>query len=114
MRCPYLVSSGAGSVGGRIGCSIYDDRSGCSESVRSFFERTCAGFFCRAWDELSDNEVLFAAKAAGDWYYYSLLIQDIPFLRELYRRSGGGPVPPEDMRSVRERLDLLMLSPDKG
>lgn len=84
MSCPHVAILDAQE--GRIGCRIYESSHEEDASLRQFFDATCRTFYCRAWDSLSDQEVLFAASLTGDWYYYSLLIQEIVTLRKLYRR----------------------------
>lgn len=97
---------------GVVGCLLYGehDRGG---DVESFFNGTCKTFYCPAWDNLTDRQVLFAARLMADWYYYSLLINDIETVHDLcasYDRPED--VPPEELCRLKERLDERLLEED--
>ena len=77
---------------GQVCCLAYDDRDRDGE-LESFFNGTCKNFYCPAWDHLEDREVLFAARLMGDWYYYSLFINDIETLKSFCARFED----PEDV-----------------
>lgn len=67
---------------GIVCCLTYDDdHSNCG--FESFFNGTCKNFYCVAWNELSDRQVLFAAELMQDWYYYSLLINSLEIIMDL-------------------------------
>jgi len=88
-----------------VGCLIYRDSEGRGDA-ESFFRGTCSNFYCAAWDTLSDEEVLFAARLMRDWYYYSLLINDIETLQELCADYRD----PEDVSLERlEELKIVLL-----
>lgn len=109
MHCPHIICIDPESK--RIGCSIYSDRRLCLPSIEQFFDKTCATFFCRAWEVLSDDEVLFAARLMGDWYFYSLLIQDIPALQAMFRSYGDPDVmPAEKVLEIKHGLGHLIHS----
>jgi hypothetical protein len=89
---------------GLVCCLVYDDHEH-GEEFDIFFEGTCRIFRCPAWTELTDREVLFAARLMRDWYWYSLLINDIELLQELcaeYDRPED--VPGEEMETIRSDL----------
>lgn len=97
-----LVKEGmqCGNVGisdsdpGLVGCLTYhDDHKG--SGFESFFTGTCKHFLCVAWNELTDRQVLFAAKLMKDWYYYSLLINSLEILMDLCAEYES----PEDVPS---------------
>ncbi len=103
MQCPHVaVTEGEFT---EIGCLIYRDTE-LSGETGSFFKGTCSNFYCTAWDTLSDEEVLFAAGLMKDWYYYSLLINDIETLQELCADYRD----PEDVPLERlEELKIILL-----
>jgi hypothetical protein len=80
MQCPHIGISP--SEPGIVCCLSYmdDDRP---PAFKSFFSGTCKNFYCAAWSELSERQILFAAELTGDWYYYSLLINCTDILSEL-------------------------------
>jgi hypothetical protein len=94
-RCPFV-----GYIGEEIvGCLLYpgggETRRDCIQSYGG------KHFTCRAEESLDDDEILFAARLAGHWYYYSVLIQMDQLLRrvmEEYRHHGSVP------SDARERL----------
>lgn len=80
------------------------------DKLESFFLGTCKNFYCGAWDNLTDMQVLFAAKLMGDWYYYSLFIHDIEAVQNLcalYSRPED--VPHEELLSLKQDLEEMML-----
>ncbi len=102
MQCPHvgILSSGTGQVC----CLVYDDHDRDADPD-SFFSGTCKNFYCPAWDYLTDREVLFAARLMGDWYYYSLFINDIESLKSLYARYGcPEDVPPDELDTLKIEL----------
>jgi len=112
-----LVKEGmqCGNVGisdsdpGLVGCLTYhDDHRG--SGFESFFTGTCKHFLCVAWNELTDRQVLFAAKLMKDWYYYSLLINSLEILMDLcaeYERPED--VPAETLAELKiELVEKLM------
>ncbi|HOP62659.1 MAG TPA: hypothetical protein PK358_16000 [Spirochaetota bacterium] len=100
MQCPHV-----GIIeGSEICCLIYDD-PGKEGDLLSFFNGTCRNFCCPAWDVLTDREIIFAARLMGDWYYYSLLINDVETLQNLCADYGSpGDVTEEELESLKEEL----------
>jgi hypothetical protein len=97
---------------GIVCCLLYgeDDRG---EDVESFFNGTCKNFYCPAWDDLTDRQVLFAARLMGDWYFYSLLINDIEAVHDLcasYDRPED--VPPDELGDLKQRLTERLMDED--
>ncbi len=90
---------------GRIGCLCYNE-PGEYTPFEPFFSATCKTFICPASDILSNEEIIFAAKLTADWYYYSMLINDIEYLRKLNRVFGSPErVSSVEMREIREHLE---------
>jgi len=101
---PKLVREGmqCGNVGisssdpGIVGCLTYhDNHKGCG--FESFFTGTCRHFLCVAWNELTDRQVIFAARLMKDWYYYSLLINSLEILMDLCAEYESPEDLPEDI-----------------
>lgn len=100
--CPF-----AGYVDGdrHAGCLLYPEdhppelRYECFQSYRGKL------FSCQAWDILSDNEVLYAARLTGDWYYYSIIIHDVETLRHL---MGTWPHPADIPAKYFEDLKIRL------
>ncbi|MBP7738680.1 MAG: hypothetical protein KA369_22080 [Spirochaetes bacterium] len=57
-------------------------------------------FTCPARDDLADEEVLYAAQFAGDWYYYGILIHEPELLRGLMREIPAPKRVPPSKREV--------------
>ena len=96
MQCPHVGLSDDNEVF----CLIYGEPDKKGE-VLSFFNGTCGNFYCPAWDVLTDKQVVFAARLMKDWFYYSLLINDIESVQNLCASYGS----PEDVPE--EELDEL-------
>jgi hypothetical protein len=110
MQCPHVGI--AESDQGLVSCLVYNDcdRGG---TLQSFFTGTCKNFLCPAWDELTDREVLFAAGLMGDWYYYSLLINDMVTLCNICAEYGSPEdVPPEGLETIKRELDERLHAED--
>lgn len=91
MQCPHVgISSGDG-----ICCLIYDEPDKKGELL-SFFRGTCGNFYCPAWDVLTESQVIFAARLMGDWFYYSLLINDIEAVENLCATYNSPEDVPDD------------------
>ena len=102
LQCPNVGMQS--SEPGLVCCLAYGDRE-VAEDIASFMKSTCSKFLCPAWSELTDREVLFAARLMRDWYWYSLLINDIELLQDLcaeYDRPED--VPGDEMESVKSDL----------
>jgi len=95
IRCPFV-----GFVDNeekQLGCLIYGE--GGSDPRVLHMSTICGTFSCLSREILSDEEILFAARLTGDWYYYSLLINDITMLRELISRYTSPEHVPGDVRA---------------
>lgn len=101
MQCPHVGLS----PDDEICCIIYSEPDKKGE-VLSFFNGTCRNFFCPAWDILTDREITFAARLMRDWYFYSLLINDIESLQELCSSYSSPEDIPED--AVEELKDEIL------
>jgi hypothetical protein len=102
MQCPHVGI--AASDQGLVSCLAYSDceRGG---KLQSYFTGTCKNFLCQAWDELTGREVLFAAELMSDWYYYSLLINDIEALRNVCAEyESPDDVTPESLELLKTEL----------
>ena len=83
------------------------------DDVERFFRGTCKNFYCKAWDDLTDEEVLFAARLMGDWYYYGLFINDIAAVQEMFALYGEPEnVPPEEIESLKLILEQMLIDED--
>lgn len=88
-----------------IGCLLYHNSDIPDLRFHRFQDHTCKNFFCTAENILAENEILFASELMRDWYYYSLLINEIDLLKELtarYRYPEN--VPDRVMQSVKGAL----------
>jgi hypothetical protein len=102
-RCPFVGYTGDGR---HAGCLLYPEdhppelRQECFQSYRGKL------FTCRARENLSDEEILYAARLTGDWYYYSVLIHDEAMLKRL-ARSWPDPenVPEGERKRMRQSLE---------
>jgi hypothetical protein len=100
MQCPNVAMDEENE----LFCLIYNDPFKSAE-VNSFFNGTCKNFYCPAWDYLSDEEVIFAAKLMSDWYYYGLLINNIEGLKELFAQYIDlAMVPYEELENIKQEL----------
>lgn len=107
MQCPNvgILESDPGIVC----CLTYHDNHEGS-GFESFFNGTCKNFYCVAWNELTDRQVLFAAELMKDWYYYSLLINSLETLMDLCAEyESPSDVPDEILDELKiELVDKLM------
>lgn len=110
MQCPHIgISESEPSI---ICCLVYNDNNR-GAGLDSFFRGTCRHFRCPAFTYLSDQEVLFAAGLTSDWYYYSLLINSIETVKELYAEYGMPENVPEGMLiDIKEDLVQNLLEDD--
>ena len=110
MQCSHLGMDP--SDPGVVCCLIYDEHDR-GEAVESFYNGTCKTFYCPAWHELSDRQVLFAARLMGDWYYYSLFINHIESVLELCALyDSPEDVPEEELRDLKEELVGIFIEED--
>ncbi len=106
MQCTYVGI--LQSQPALVSCMVYTD-SGRGDTLNSFFKGTCKNFRCEAWDNLTDKQVLFAAKLMGDWYYYSLLIHDIDAVLNLCAMySVPEDIPSDELTSLKQNLEEMM------
>ncbi len=110
MQCPH---GGLDRVDtDEIGCLIYAEHDR-GAKAETFFQGTCKNFYCAAWDCLTDEEVIFAARLMGDWYYYGLFINDIACVQELFAVHGRAEnVPAEELESLKEELKQRLIDED--
>jgi hypothetical protein len=102
MQCPHMGIQP--SDPGIVRCLVYDEQ-GRGREFESFFNGTCKGFRCQAWSDLTDEQVIFAARLMRDWYYYGLFINDIEEVQEMHAAWGNPEnVPSDELESLKERL----------
>ena len=80
LQCPYVTVVDDNIT---IGCYLYPEGVHGSRNLDCFNAYRSKRFLCRAMDTLTDEEVLYAARLTGDWYYYSILIHHHSFLKKL-------------------------------
>ncbi len=111
IQCPNIGMRS--SEPGMIGCLAYDDENFQTNEAGVFFKGMCKSFYCPAWYDLTDRQILFAAQLMGDWYNYSLFINDTESVREIcaeYRHPEE--VPAEFLEMVKEELKERFLEED--
>lgn len=110
MQCSHVGMSSTDP--GVICCLIYDAAER-GEAVESFFQGTCRNFYCQAWHDLTDRQVLFAARLMGDWYYYSLFINDIEAVQDVCARyTHPEDVPYEELETLKSDLIERLMDED--
>ncbi|HNW28023.1 MAG TPA: hypothetical protein PKN50_06090 [Spirochaetota bacterium] len=63
-------------------------------------------FNCPAREDLSDEEIVYAAGLARDWFYYAILIHEPELLRRLMRDyPAPGQVPPAEREVLYRELE---------
>lgn len=103
MKCPYISQIDENNT---IGCLAYDNIDMLDNKMKEFFLKTCKIFYCRAWDVLSDREVIFAAELLKDWYYYSLLINDCQYLKEISKKfKYPGNISEDELNTIKNNLE---------
>jgi hypothetical protein len=113
--CPLLGFLDAG--GERIGCLAHPSMTGGVDlrACGAYDALTCDAFLCPSHAHIREDEAELAARAAGDFYRYGLLVTDVPFLRAalgaLGARSGVAVRPahldhPPFLRALSELLGL--------
>ena len=106
IQCPFV---GYTSPEGSIGCLAYFNNSFFKPALKDFFDKTCKNFSCLAKELLSDPEILYAAKITRDWFYYSLLINDIKLLRKLFDKyKNPEDIPGFELREVKNSLESMI------
>jgi hypothetical protein len=83
----------------RVGCLAHPRATG-GHDLRAcgvYDNLTCDAFLCPSHAFLGEDEASLAARAAGDFHLYGLVVTDAPFLRSvlegLASRTGLRPVP---------------------
>ncbi len=110
IQCPHVGIHSADP--GLVGCMIYADHDR-GDEIESFFIGTCKTFLCPAWYDLTDRQVVFAARLMHDWYYYSLFINDIEAVHEICALYGHPEdIPPDRLRSLKDELAERLLEED--
>jgi hypothetical protein len=110
MQCPHV---GIDPSDPGIACCLIYSMHDRGAKTGSFFDGTCKTFYCPAWNDLTDRQVLFAAGLMGDWYYYSLLINHIESVHEICARYGSpDDVPDEELQALKEELEEIFLEED--
>ena len=101
LQCPFVARL---DPAGNVGCLIYS--IGGQEHVLT--GGTCRIYSCPA-AQLDENRILYAARLAGDWYRYGLLIHNRPVLDELMARhpepSAAGP---GELEELEKRLAVFL------
>jgi hypothetical protein len=110
MQCPNMGMQS--SDPGLVCCLVYMDHDR-GEEIESFFTGTCKNFHCPAWYNLTDRQVLFAARLMGDWYYYSLFINHIEAVHDICAAYGEPEdVPYDELCSLKMELEERFLEED--
>jgi hypothetical protein len=110
MQCPHV---GMQSPDPGLVCCLEYSNIDRGEEFESYFTGTCKNFYCQAWHDLTDRQVLFAARLMGDWYYYSLFINDIEAVHDFHAAYGEPDnVPPDELRSLKMELVEKLLEED--
>ena len=108
IQCPFVGYVDDGNR--HIGCLIYGD--GGSDPRVVHMSTICGTFSCLARETLTGEEIIFAARLTGDWYYYSLLINDIALLRNTIARfTTPEEVPGEALEEIKQELKEKLLAP---
>lgn len=111
MQCSHVCMLSADN--GLLSCLIYDAHDNEEEDIKKYFTGTCCNFYCPAWHNLTDRQVLFAARLMQDWYYYSLFINDIEAIHEICATySEPEDVPFEELRRLKIELEQRFLEED--
>ena len=106
MKCQYI---GKINKNNTIGCTAYDNIDLLDSKMKDFFFETCKTFYCRAWDVLSDREVIFAAELMKDWYYYSLLINDCLYLKEISKKfKNPANIKEDELEIIKKNLEAKL------
>ncbi len=95
IQCPYI-----GYIDDEetlIGCLLYAGSRQGDIRFSNFQNNTCVIFSCLAREILTEEEILYAARLTGDWFYYSLLINDINLLRKTAKEFPRPEDVPEDL-----------------
>ncbi|MBN2161130.1 MAG: hypothetical protein JW807_17215 [Spirochaetes bacterium] len=104
--CPRCHFVGYVDDDRHVGCILYphdrpaDLRHDCFQSYPGKV------FTCSASEELADREILYAARLARDWFYYSLLIHAPERLRAVMKEHPDpGMIPDDELDALRRELD---------
>ncbi len=97
-RCPFVGFVSRERI---TGCLLGREEDSPDLRQECFLNYRGKIFTCPARDEVADDEVLYAARFAGDWYYYGILIHEPDLLRRLMREF---PDPKRVLPAQREVL----------
>lgn len=101
IQCPFVGYVETST----IGCLIYPDNDHVDLRLQCLTGGTCKHFSCAAREVLTDDEIEFAAKLMGDWYHYSLMINDITFLKKIYLKyETAEKVPFDVLNGIKKEL----------
>ncbi len=104
-QCPFV---GYTNDAHEAGCLLYPQNKKYGKTVDCYQNYRNKVFSCDAGKNLSDEEILFAASLAGDWYYYSILIHSEENLRFLMRKyPEQNAVNEEDLNQIKHDLQKL-------
>ena len=111
--CPLLGFLDASEA--RIGCLAHPRVTGGADlrACGVYDVLTCDAFLCPSHAHLDEEQAALAARAAGDFYLYGLVVTDAPFLHAvleaLEARAGVRPGPADlDHAPFRRSLHLLL------
>ncbi len=97
-RCEYV-----GGEGGTVRCLLAGGEAERAECPLAYGGKH---WTCPARDNCAPDEIEYAARLAGDWYYYAALIHSPGELRALMaRHERPDDVPADVLASLRKRLD---------
>jgi hypothetical protein len=110
-QCPFVGFAGNAP---EAGCLLYPDNYGYGNILDCYQNYRNKIFSCGAGERLSEDEILFAARITGDWYYYSILIHSYGYLRAAMKKnSEPDKISIEDLLKMKHDLDLLFESTDE-
>ena len=100
VQCPFVGYKGTW----RIGCLLYGD---IDDSYRRdcYYQYGGKHFTCNAFHELSKDDIIYAARLLGDWYYYPILIHT-PESLEFIKKNNPDPkaIPEDKLRKIKDSL----------
>ncbi len=102
-RCPFVGFVSRERI---TGCLLAPEEGPPDLRRECFLNYRGKIFSCPARDELTDEEVLYAARFARDWYYYGILIHEQDLLRRLMREFPAPErVPPAQRGALYRELE---------
>ena len=107
-KCPFV---GYADDSHEAGCLLYPHKKVYGNMIDCYQNYRNKVFSCDSGKNLSDEEILFAASLTGDWYYYSILIHSIEYLRILINKyPEQNAVNDEDLNQIKYDLQKLFES----